>query len=97
MKAQREKMQSHVSQWKESGLSQAEFARKNELKLHAFRYWVAKLRKDDADSSAFISLDGFVTAQICVHYPNGVELTLPAQTTVSVIKGLIQLGNGCSR
>jgi hypothetical protein len=97
MKAQREKMEQLVLQWQDSGLSQSEFARKNQLKVHAFRYWVSKLRKDEDNAPAFISLDGFVTSQISLHFPNGVELTLPAQTTVSVLKGLIQLGNGCSR
>jgi hypothetical protein len=97
MNAQSEKMQSLVSRWKDSGLSQAEFARKNELKLHMFRYWISKLRKEEDDSPAFIALDGFATAQISLHYPNGVELILPAQTPVSVLKGLIHFDTRCSR
>jgi hypothetical protein len=97
MNAQREKMQSLVSRWKDSGLSQAEFARKNELKLHMFRYWILKLRKEEDDSPAFIALDGFATVQISLHYPNGVELILPAQTPVCVLKSLIHFDTRCSR
>jgi len=97
MKAQREKMQLLVSRWRDSGFSQAEFARKNELKLHAFRYWISKLREEDDNAPAFIALDGFATVQISLHYPNGVELILPAQTPVSVLKGLIHFDTRCSR
>jgi hypothetical protein len=97
MKSQREKMQPLVSQWQESGISQSEFARKNQLKEHAFRYWVSKLRKEDDDAPAFIALNGIAAAHICLHYPNGVELLLPPQTPVSVLKGLIHFEARCSR
>jgi hypothetical protein len=96
MKAQREKMQTIVNQWQESGKSQAEFARNNQLNLHCFRYWVSKFRKEGG-GPGFIALDGFVPGQICLHYPNGVELLLPAQTPVSVLKGLIHSEPRCSR
>ena len=97
MKVQKEKMQAVVSRWRDSGLSQAEYARKNELNLQTFRYWISKLRKDEDDAPAFIALDGFAPTQISLHYPNGVELILPAQTSVSVLKGLIHFDPRCSR
>lgn len=97
MKSQREKMQSFVSQWKDSGLSQAEFARSNELNLHTFRYWVSKHRKQEDESPVFITLDGYAATGISLHYPNGVELSLPAQTSLGVLKGLIQFKARCSR
>jgi hypothetical protein len=96
MNAQREKMQSLVSRWRDSGLSQAEYARKNELNLQTFRYWISKFRKDEDDAPAFIALDGFAPTQISLHYPN-VELILPAQTPVSVFKGLIHFDARCYR
>ena len=71
--------------------------RKNELNLQTFRYWISKLRKDEDDAPAFIALDGFAPTQISLNYPNGVELILPAQTSVSVLKGLIHFDNRCSR
>ena len=80
MNAQSEKMRSLVTGWRESGLGQVEYARENELKLHMFRYWISKPRKREDDSPAFITLDGFAAAQISLHYPNGIELKLPAQT-----------------
>jgi len=100
MKAQREKMQLLVSQWQDSGVSQAEFARKNQHKLHGFRYWVSRLREKggkEEDVPAFIRLNGFAPAQICIRYPNGVELLLPVQTPLVLLKGLIHVEARCSR
>ena len=97
MKAQREKMQLYVSQWQESGISQAEFARKHELDLHGFRYWVSKFRKGKEEVSGFIALSGFASPQIILHYPNGVELLLPPQTPVSTLNSLIHFEARCSR
>ena len=97
MKVQKDKMQAVVSRWRDSGLSQAEYARKNELNLQTFRYWISKLRKDEDDAPAFIALDGFAPTQISLNYPNGVELILPTQTPVKVLKGLIHFDPRCSR
>lgn len=97
MKAQREKMKSYVSQWQQSGISQAEFARKNELNLHGFRYWVSKFRKGSEDVSGFIALTGFASPHIILHYPNGIELLLPPQTPVSLLNDLIHFEARCSR
>jgi hypothetical protein len=97
MKAQREKMQLLVSQWQESGISQSEFARRNGLPLHCFHYWISKLRKAEDNTAAFIPLTGITSAQICLHYPNGVELLLPPQTPLSMLNGLIHFEARCSR
>lgn len=97
MKSEREKMQSFVSQWKDSESSQAEFACRNELNLHMFRHWVSKHRKQEHESPVFITLDGYAATGISLHYPNGVELSLSAQTSLGVLKGLIQFEARCSR
>ena len=83
-------MQSLVNQWKESGLSQAKFAAQHNLTLVKFRYWIHKLKPDTESDSAFIQLNGFATQGISLRYPNGVELLLPLQTPVSVLRSLIQ-------
>jgi len=36
---------SHVDQWSESGLSQLEYCRKNDLIPHRFTYWKRKFKK----------------------------------------------------
>jgi hypothetical protein len=38
----------HWEAWKESGMSQAEYGRRQGLKIHAFRYWVTKFNQPEA-------------------------------------------------
>ena len=83
-------MQTLVSQWKDSGLSQAKFAEQHNLTLVKFRYWIQKLTPNAVDDSAFIQINGFATQGISLRYPNGVELILPVQTPVAVLRSLIQ-------
>jgi hypothetical protein len=37
--------QEHISQWSESGLTQAEYCRRNKLSAAAFHWWKGQLRK----------------------------------------------------
>ena len=83
-------MQLLVNQWKESGISQAKFAAQHNLSLVKFRYWIHKLKPDSESDSAFIQLTGFSTQAISLRYPNGVELLLPVQTPVAILRSLIQ-------
>jgi len=39
--------QHHIEKWKASGLSQAEYCRKNDLRSRAFGYWKRKLEKQN--------------------------------------------------
>ena len=86
-----------VESWKQSGLTQIEFARDHNLTLSKFRYWVHKSRilgTGDA-SSGFVRLSGNgfslsgTNGEIRLHYPNGVWLSLPGHTPVSVLKTLV--------
>lgn len=86
-----------VATWKQSGLTQIEFARENDLTVSKFRYWVHKSRafgSDDA-SSGFVRISGNVfslngtSGEIHLHYPNGVWLSLPGNTPVPVLKTLV--------
>ena len=83
-------MQALVIQWKESGLSQAKFAAQHNITLVKLRYWIHKLKPATDDDDAFIQLNGFGIQGIILRYPNGVELTLPVQTPVGVLRSLIQ-------
>jgi len=77
MKAQREKIQLYLTQWQESSISQAEFARKNELNLDGFRYWVSTFRKGKEEVPGFIALTGFASPHIILHYPDYYGETAP--------------------
>lgn len=47
----------HWEAWKESGLSQAQYSRQHQVKIHAFRYWVTKFNQPvNQSSSALVKL-----------------------------------------
>jgi hypothetical protein len=78
-----------VEQWQQSGMSQSEFARVQNLTVVKFRYWVHKHRQNENPGSEFIQLNGYSQQGISIRYPNGVELSLPAQVPVAAIKSLL--------
>lgn len=81
-----------ATQWHESGQSQERFARENNISAHALRYWLYKRKDLTVGAGNFIQLKGITPAyEYILRYPNGVELKLPAQVQVSVIKALINL------
>lgn len=76
--------------WRNSGMTQEEFARVNNLSVHRLRYWLYKRKGSNQGSDGFIEFgvpafrEGFL-----IRYPNGVELSAPAQTPVPVLKALV--------
>jgi len=80
-----------VEQWRSSGMSQAEFARENNLTVHTLRYWLYKGDRPPKNPNSFLRLSvPSVSQDIKLRYPNGVELHLPIGTPVSVLRSLIQ-------
>lgn len=43
------KWRGHINAWRESGLSQPEFCRLNNLNKHTFQYWVTHITRRDAE------------------------------------------------
>ena len=80
-----------IEQWHQSGLRQAEFAKVQNVKLSKLRYWIHKLRDEQAHGSGFIQLNGVPSSGINIRYPNGVELVLPAQVPAGYLKMLINI------
>jgi hypothetical protein len=82
-----------VSQWRKSGMSQAEFSAANNITIHTFKYWLYKVetKKDKSSGKRFIQLNSMVAPQdvFIIRYPNGVELHSPVQVSVAVLKSLI--------
>ena len=56
--------QKHISQWSKSGLTQAEYCRRNEISAAAFHWWKRHLRKksntqkDSSTSMQFVEVHG---------------------------------------
>ena len=78
----RSEMFSIVRQLEESGMSQRAFSRVN---------GISQTRQQQKLSSGFVQLNESAIADICLRYPNGVELLLSVHTPISLIKGLINL------
>jgi hypothetical protein len=93
----KKQMYSHYQLWKQSNLSQVEYAEQHQMKIHTFKYWIQKFNKEQTKSSGFIAIEPQIPTEINIRYPNGVELAMPAQTSVKIIRELIQYGNKCSQ
>ena len=80
-----------MNKWKTSGLSQLAFSIENEISLHTLKYWIYKYRKQNKNSDEFIRLDQISTPEICLKYPNGVELLIPVKTPINFLRELIKI------
>jgi hypothetical protein len=81
-----------VTQWQNSGMTQIEFAKSNNITIHTLRYWLYKRKKKSAQNGSFIELKNiFKGNDILLRYPNGVELHVPASISVQALKALISL------
>jgi len=86
-----------VRQWKDSGVTQAQYAAQNNLTLVKFRYWIKKFKEPTNAETGFVQLNGFLPQSIILRYPNGLELVLPTHTPVNVLNSLIHFEVRCSR
>jgi len=86
-----EKMLALVGEWKESGKTQLSFAQEHEINLHTFKYWIYKLRQEGTEPGGFIRIDQITAPELCLRYPNGVELLVPFGTPYSTIREFINL------
>lgn len=89
--------ENHVSSWKQSSLSQAEYCRQNDLPLHRFYNWKAKFEPQklipvevkEKPNSQYISME---IEKIRIQLPNGIELRVPSSLSIeSLIPGLTAL------
>ena len=56
--ALRARWREHLAAWRESGLSQVAFCRKNDLPIHSFRWWKRRLAELDAASCGAVNVSG---------------------------------------
>ncbi|HEY44131.1 MAG TPA: hypothetical protein G4O11_09135 [Anaerolineae bacterium] len=62
--------QEHISQWSESGLTQAEYCRRNKLSAAGFHWWKGQLRrkartqKTSSTSMQFVEVHGVPSAHV---------------------------------
>lgn len=85
----RKEMFGLVSQWQESGMSQIQFCRTHDLKIHCFRYWVRKKREEESLSEFRLIEPERNHSGVSVIYPNGVKIEVPSDPVL--IRALIHL------
>ena len=62
--------QKHISQWSKSGLTQAEYCRRNKISAAAFHWWKGQLRKkskaqkNSSTSMQFVEVHGVPTPSV---------------------------------
>lgn len=80
-----------VRQWQQSGKSQRAYAADNNINYYTFRYWVYKCLGKES-GAGFIQLNTRSNGRnsLCVRYPNGIEIYLPAGTPAKTILQLIR-------
>jgi hypothetical protein len=88
-KEKQNQMLAIIEQWQQSGMSQTLYSQTHGIKLCTLKYWINKSRQLKTGHQDFIQLSNPVGSGLCLRYPNGVELLLPLQTPVSMLKGLI--------
>jgi hypothetical protein len=85
----RELMFQVITELQQSGMTRKEFARSRNIALSKLMYWVKKSRQNA--SGDFIQLSPADSQGIVLRFPNGVELMMPPQTPVHIIKGLVNM------
>jgi len=56
--ARRTFWEEHLGKWEASGLSQSEYCRRNDLKLHCFLYWRKRQRASRESSGSLVEWSG---------------------------------------
>lgn len=83
-------MVSMVDRWQYSGMSKVDFAKAEGFPVSKLHYWMRSIKEKSDTHNSFIQLNGYGEHQhINIRFPNGVELMLPAQTPIGVIRSLI--------
>jgi len=89
--------EAHVSAWKDSGLSQAQYCRQNDLPLSRFYTWKAKfepqklvpIKVAEEVESQYINVR---VEKMTIQLPNGIELHIPSNLSIeSLLPGLTAL------
>lgn len=82
MKERRAYMFTLVRQWRESGLTRAEFCLQHGVTLAKFGYWIARWKENESGvDHGFIPMGTAMAGNssvISVVYPNGVRLEVPS-------------------
>lgn len=93
----RQQMLEMVDRWKQSGLSQKDFCKKESVTFHKFYYWYRRYRQQNQAIQA-TSTPGFVklkieeplaATSIEIHFPQGARLFFHNRVSAEYLKTLL--------
>ncbi len=88
--------QHHIQAWQESGLSQVEYCRRNDLIRHRFGYWRKRIESPQNDDVSFVPVtlhsnrSGLASQVVSVTTPNGYRIELGNGSDPILIRQLMQ-------
>jgi hypothetical protein len=82
-----DQMLAMVEAWRQSGMTQKQFTGQHNISLSKFLYWVKKSK--ESYQNGFVQLNPTSGSGIIVRYPSGIELMLPNETPLQVLKALV--------
>jgi len=91
LREKRDQMAALVADWQSSGMNQREYAGLRNISHRTLSYWIRKQQKRTDLQPAFIQIGGVLTPSIRIRYPHGVEMILPAQAPVGLLRALLQI------
>jgi hypothetical protein len=95
---ERQQMFAMIENWQQSGLTQKQYCRQQDIRYHVFHYWYKVYRDEQQNSkeapSAFVALQLKSTAAITAPYaelllPNGKRLVFHYPVDVGTLQALL--------
>ena len=84
LKSKRRFWKDHIENWQESGLTQVEYCKDQQLKISTFLYWKAKLAKQRLSKPLLpVSIKSEVTANTR-SFPSGISLSVKDRYTIEL-------------
>lgn len=80
-------MSAHISSWQKSGLSQAEYCRRNRITEQSFGYWLRKLRKQPSVELVPLNINpGFNDQQQLNPVLSGLSINFGGHATIEIAR-----------
>lgn len=84
--------QQHISDWKDSGLTQLEFCKTKNIKTHNFTYWKKQLTLNDSQPRKMIPVSITRTANARLLIGAQIAIELPAEALPDLLLALKDKG-----
>lgn len=84
-----EQKQYHVTTWRQSGLTKTVYCAQHGIAFSTFKSWCSLDSATKLFIPVVVNTHATVDQPIIAHFPNGVQITIPAQQIVQVLQALL--------